>query len=357
MAIISESSRAAAAAAPGGPRGPPPPGPRARGDPARHVGDRQAERHEIAQRLIHRQRAAGERAVGEAHAAQALRHALAAEPVFAVGHAGGRRAVGHHVQPRDRAQRRADRARVHVQQIGDDLRVFGVRERRADDAGIAVMQRRHRVEQVREAARAVLERGDRVVVRAERMAELHAHAARGHLRDDLDVPGDLRRERDHADRRDRQILQHLVERRGHRRVRLSAELAGIDVRAFEMHAEHARAARRARARAVAQLRADAHQLVARRGHRRREQARRAVARVRARDRLDRVAALHHVRAARAVHVQIDEAGQDVGRIVVRRVRRVARQRGDPAVLEFERAVEPAFGGQYVSGQHDVLYIW
>jgi hypothetical protein len=144
--------------------------------------------------------------------------------------------------------------------------------------------------------------------------------------------------RDHANRRDRQVFQHFVEHGRHGRVRLRAELAGVDVRPFEMHAEHACAARRARARGGAEVRDDFHQLVARRGHRGGEQARRAELRVGARDRLDRVAAFHHVGAAAAVHVQIDEAGQDVRRVVVGRVGGRAVDHRDAAVLAVERAV-------------------
>ncbi len=233
-----------------------------------------------------------------------------------------------------------------------------MRERRADEARVGVMQRRHRVEQVRETACAVLERGDRVVVGRERVAELHAHAARGHLADDLDVARDFRRERDDADRRDRQVLEHLVEHGRHGRVGLRAELAGVDVRPFEMHAEHAGTARRAGPRGGAEIRDDFHQFVARRGHRRREQARRAELRMRADDRFDRVAAFHHVGAAAAMHVQVDEAGQDVRRVVLRGIDGRAVERGDAAVLAIERTVNPAVGGEDVSVQHDVLLmIW
>ena len=240
---------------------------------------------------------------------------------------------------------------MHVQQVRNDFGEFGMRERRADKARIAVMQRRHRVEQVRETARAVLQRGDGVVVRAERMAELHTHAARRHLADDVHVAGNFRRQRDDPDRRDRQILQHFVEHGGDRRVRLRAKLAGVDVRAFQMHAEHACAARRAHAHHVAEIRDDVHQLGARRGHRGGEQARRAEACVRAGDRLDRVAGLHHVGAAATMHVQVDEARQDVRIVVLRRIGALAFQRRDAAVFEFDRAVDPAIGGEYVSGQH------
>ncbi len=244
---------------------------------------------------------------------------------------------------------------MDVQQVGNDFGEFGVRERGADEARIAVMQRRHRVEQMREATCAMLECGDGVVVGTERMAELHAHAARCHLGDDLHVAGDFRRQRDHANRRDRQILQHFVHHRRYSRVRLRAELAGVDVRTFQMDAEHTRAAWCANARVVAQPRDDAHQFVARRGHRGSEQTGRAITRMRAGDGFDRVAAFHHVGAAAAVHVQIDETGQDVRRVVLRRIDALACQRRDTAVFVFERAVNPPIGGEYVSGQHESLW--
>jgi hypothetical protein len=76
--------------------------------------------------------------------------------------------------------------------------------------------------------------------------------------------------------------------------------------------------------------------------------------MRARDRLDRVARFHDVGAATAVHVQIDEARQDVRRVVRRRVNTLTRERRDAAVFVFERAVNPPIGGEYVSGQHESL---
>jgi len=67
----------------------------------RGLGDRQTDFHQVAQGLIHGQRAAGQRAVGQAHAAQAFCHGVAAELVFTVGHAGGGGRVGDAIQARD----------------------------------------------------------------------------------------------------------------------------------------------------------------------------------------------------------------------------------------------------------------
>ncbi len=74
----------------------------------------------------------------------------------------------------NRAQRGADRARVHVQQVGNDLRVARMRQRRADDARLAVVHAGHRVEQVGEAGGAAFERRDAVLVAAQRVADLDA---------------------------------------------------------------------------------------------------------------------------------------------------------------------------------------
>ncbi len=65
---------------------------------------------------------------------------------------------------------------MHVQQVGDDLGVLRMRQRRADHAGFAVVQARHRIEQVGEAGRAVVERGHAVLVGAAGMADLDADA-------------------------------------------------------------------------------------------------------------------------------------------------------------------------------------
>jgi len=148
--------------------------------------------------------------------------------------------------------------------------------------------------------------------------------------------------------------QHFIEHCGHRGIGLRAEFAGIDIGAFEVNTQHARAARRTYPGDVAEIRDDVHQLFARRGHRGGEQARSAEAGMRARNRLDRVARFHDIGAAAAVHVQIDEARQDVGRVVGRRVDTLPRERRDAAVFVFERAVNPPIGGEYVSGQHESL---
>lgn len=105
----------------------------------------------------------------------------------------------------------------------------------------------------------------------------------------------------------------------------------------------------------AETRDDAHEFVARRGHRGGEQARRAVLRVLAGNGVRRVAAFHDVAAAAAVNVQIDKARQDVGRVVGERIGDMSFERRHAAVLEADRAVDPAIGREYVSFQHEFLW--
>jgi hypothetical protein len=98
--------------------------------------------------------------------------------------------------------------------------------------------------------------------------------------------------------------------------RLRAQLAGVDVRAFQVRAEHARFAFAARRR-----RADAFErevdIFRRRGHGGGQHAGGAVLGVDRGDGVDGVAAFHHVLAAAAVHVQVDKAGQDIDVFVER----------------------------------------
>lgn len=110
------------------------------------------------------------------------------------------------------------------------------------------MHRRHRIEQVREARCAMLKRGYRVVIRAKRMAELNAHTARGEFAYDVHVPGDFGRQRDDADGVQRQILDDFVEHRDRGCRRLGTELARIDVRTLQMHAQQSRSTCRSRAK-------------------------------------------------------------------------------------------------------------
>ena len=95
------------------------------------------------------------------------------------------------------------RAGMHVQQVRDDLRVSRMRQRRARHAGRAVVQRRHGVEQVREAARAVRQGLHAVFVAAQRVAELDLKARFDQGLDVFEVPRNFRRQGDEPDRRDR----------------------------------------------------------------------------------------------------------------------------------------------------------
>src|SRR6185437_13510919 len=127
----------------------------------------------------------GVRTWRQPHAIQAFGDAMTSEPVVAVGHAGGGGRIGHAEQTRNRSQRGTDRAGVDMQQIGNDLGVACVRQRRTDDARRAVMHGGHRVEQVSEASGAAFERGNAVLVAAQRVPDLDLESGGAQRDDDI----------------------------------------------------------------------------------------------------------------------------------------------------------------------------
>ncbi len=70
------------------------------------------------------------------------------------------------------------------------------------------------------------------------MADLQAYAALGEGADQRPVSGDLGGDGDHPDRRAAQVVLDFLEHRGMGEVGLRAELAGVDVGAFQVHAEY-----------------------------------------------------------------------------------------------------------------------
>ncbi len=132
-----------------------------------------------------------------------------------------------------------------MQQVRDDLGVFGVCQRGADDARLAVVQPTHRVEQMRETAGTGSERGHTVFVTAIAVADLRHDAHLSQMADEIQMARHFGRERQHADRR--QCAQRCKFLKGTlpRRIGLCAPLSGIDEWTFEMRAEYARRARRA----------------------------------------------------------------------------------------------------------------
>jgi hypothetical protein len=124
---------------------------------------------------------------------------------------------------------------------------------------------------VRNAAGAALARGDAVFVAAERVADLYLESGGTELDDDVEIARELGRERYQPDRRQRMQFVDLPDRRGPREVGLRAELARIDVRAFEMHPEHACRTGSATRTGGGQGPQRCLHLGQRRGHRRRQQ--------------------------------------------------------------------------------------
>jgi len=87
---------------------------------------------------------------------------------------------------------------------------------------------------------AALERGDAVLVAAERVADLDLESGGAQHDDDIEIAWQLRRQRDQPDRCQRIERVDFVDRCWADEVGLCAEFSRVDVRAFQMHAEHAR---------------------------------------------------------------------------------------------------------------------
>ena len=112
----------------------------------------------VPHRGVHGQGAAGDRsATGDRRPSRADDDLGAGEAVAAVGHARGVDRVGdkpHSLRPLG-PEREPERGRVDMDAVADQLAAdLGEVEDGARDSGLAVVQRAHRVEQVRRAARA-----------------------------------------------------------------------------------------------------------------------------------------------------------------------------------------------------------
>ena len=164
--------------------------------------------HQVAQRPVHGQHAAGEAAVGEADGVAALDDAVRAEAILAVGHAGGGHGVGDAVQARHGAQGRARGALVDMLEVEDQLGRGCQRQRRADRPGAAMVQAGHGVVEVGEARGTRGQRRARLGVVAGGVADLGADAQAAERGQQLARGIDLGRIGGDQDRgRGRQLLQ------------------------------------------------------------------------------------------------------------------------------------------------------
>jgi N-acetylmuramoyl-L-alanine amidase len=127
-------------------------------------------------------------------------HALFAQRVLAIRHTGGGSGVGHRVQARNRARGQADHTGMDVLQVGNDLGVTCMGERRRRDARAIVIDAGHAVEQMGEAGCTRLQSGHTFLVTTRAVAELHPDAHRRKRRNQRRVLADLRRQRHHPDR-------------------------------------------------------------------------------------------------------------------------------------------------------------
>jgi hypothetical protein len=263
----------------------------------------------IAQRLVHGEDAAGERAVGKTDRVPLFEDAVLAEAILAGRHAGRRHGIRDAVQARDHAQRRARRPLVDVHQIENELGPLAMGERGADRSRTAMMQAAHRIEQMGEARCAGGERCARFGIAADGMADLRPHAGCLEVPQQGAVRVDLGRHGRDPDRRERGELVDQREIGDNSERRLGTERLRADERAFEMRPEHPGHGwvgdRDCRADAAER----GQQIITRRGDRGREQRRGAMHGVEAGHLSDRIGARHDIGAGAAVDVQVDEARQ------------------------------------------------
>jgi hypothetical protein len=130
------------------------------------------------------------------------------------------------------------------------------------------------------------------------------------------------------------------------------EFSGVDVWAFQVHAEDSGAAFRALLAELADVLEYSRNLFVRRGHGGRQQRRGAETHVGFGDGLEGWRAFHDVFAAAAMNVQVDETRQQVRQVVVGRIARLAFDRHDFAVFVNQPAANPAAGGEDVVFGHD-----
>ncbi len=163
--------------------------------------ERRADRDEVPDRLDHRQRAAGEHAVLAADDVVGDHDLDLAERVRPVAEPGARDRVRdeRHAAGRDPPEQPHD-VRVEVDAVDDRLDDdLGPHERCADDPGVAVQQRSHRVEDVRHRPHAAVEGGVCLDRRRVGVAEGDDDPAGVQQVDQLERPGQLRGERDERD--------------------------------------------------------------------------------------------------------------------------------------------------------------
>jgi hypothetical protein len=201
---------------------------------------------QVSHRGDHRHGAAAEHAVVATGDAVAHVDLDAAEPVTAVAHVCGCDRIGdERSAPRHRAERDLDHIVGDVLAVHDQLDDHVVtRQRAAGDTGVAVGDRAHRVEEVRDRPDAPVERGLRPERGRVRVAARHDHAALVQQVDDGTGPDELGRKRHVGDRAGgEQPLGQRDVRIAARRRRVHAEPLRRDERALEVDAEQAGADR------------------------------------------------------------------------------------------------------------------
>ena len=165
------------------------------------IGEREPGGDGVAQRGIHRERAAGERvAVGQAGDAAGHVDVEVAEAVSPVLGSGGADGVGDQGDPAGALRQvgEAHGRRVQVVAVDDQLaRHGGTPQAGAERSRLAVVHRRHGVAEVGRDGRAGLDGGDRVGPRAVGVPDRHRHAGGHELAHGVERPGTLGGDRHH----------------------------------------------------------------------------------------------------------------------------------------------------------------
>ncbi len=180
--------------------------------------ERYSERMHVSHRVRHCQRATGQHPVFPPYDAVPNLDRHRAEGIRTVPEARAGDRVGHERHSvRRRRPREEHRLRRQMHAVDDHLQDHpGADQRRADDAGVTVAERSHRVEQVRDGARSAIEGRRRLHRSRVTVAARDRDAASDELVDELQRAGQLGRERDEPHRA---RVEEAVEQR---RVRIPA---------------------------------------------------------------------------------------------------------------------------------------